>query len=265
MATVWLAERADGLLERKVALKLPHAAGARRRSPSAWHASATSSPRSTHPNIARLYDAGLAADGRPYLALEYVDGKPIDALRRDAQALRCASGSRLVVQVARAVAYAHARLVVHRDLKPSNILVDAARPGPPARLRHRPAVDAGRGAAPRPQPDAPRRPRADARLRLARADPRRADRHRVRRLLARRRRLRAARRRAAVPAAAGSRRGRSRRGDRRGSTSAPASRAAPARRCRPARGDLDAILDQGALAPAAADRYATGRCLRPTT
>ena len=45
MASVWLAERADGLLERGVALKLPHASWGRRRSPTAWRASATSSPR----------------------------------------------------------------------------------------------------------------------------------------------------------------------------------------------------------------------------
>ena len=123
MATVWLAERADGLFDRKVAVKLPHVS---------WGPSLSermARERSilaalVHPNIARLYDAGLADDGRPYLALEYIDGQPIDMY---AASHGLAVGQRigLIVQVARAVAYAHAQLVVHRDLKPSNILVDA--------------------------------------------------------------------------------------------------------------------------------------------
>jgi len=125
MASVWLAERADGLLERQVALKLPHVSWG-----IASFAERMARERNilaslTHPNIARLYDAGIAADGRPYLALEYVDGEPIDVYA-GAHGLNVRARIELVVQVARAVAHAHARLVVHRDLKPSNILVDAA-------------------------------------------------------------------------------------------------------------------------------------------
>ena len=69
-----------------------------------------------------LYDAGVTVEGRPYLALEYVDGQPIDAYckGRDLESIL-----RLVVQVARAVAYAHGQLVIHRDLKPANVLVTA--------------------------------------------------------------------------------------------------------------------------------------------
>lgn len=124
MGQVWLAERADGLLERQVALKLPHLS---------WGAASFADRMArernilaslAHPNIARLYDAGLAADGRPYLALEYVDGQFIDAYVT-AGKLGVRERVELIVQVARAVAHAHARLVVHRDLKPSNILVDA--------------------------------------------------------------------------------------------------------------------------------------------
>jgi serine/threonine-protein kinase len=77
-----------------------------------------------HPNIARLYDAGVDAAGRPYLALEYIDGQPLDAWC-EAKALGVPERLRLFLQVARAVAYAHGRLVVHRDLKPSNVLVTA--------------------------------------------------------------------------------------------------------------------------------------------
>jgi serine/threonine protein kinase len=124
MACVWLAERADGLLDRQVALKLPHISWG-----TASFADRMTRERNilaslTHPNIARLYDAGIAADGRPFLALEYVAGVPVDAYARERQ-LNVRARVELMVQVARAVAHAHARLIVHRDLKPTNILVDA--------------------------------------------------------------------------------------------------------------------------------------------
>jgi serine/threonine protein kinase len=121
MGAVWLAERRDGSPRRKVALKLPRLS---------WDPSlAARSLRERdilaaleHPHIARLYDAGVDALGRPYLAMEYVQGQPIDAWC-DARRLSLASRVDLLRQVADAVAYAHRRLVVHRDLKPSNILV----------------------------------------------------------------------------------------------------------------------------------------------
>ena len=123
MGAVWLAERADGNLKRQVALKLPNRA---------WNATLAERmlrerdilASLTHPHIARLYDAGFDAQGRPYLALEYVDGRPIDRFVR-AQAVPVRSIVALLLQVADAVAHAHSRLVIHRDLKPSNILVDA--------------------------------------------------------------------------------------------------------------------------------------------
>jgi serine/threonine-protein kinase len=75
-----------------------------------------------HPHIARLYDAGCTSTGQPYLALEYVAGKPIDEYA-DENRLAIPARLRIFQQVARAVAHAHARLIVHRDLKPSNIMV----------------------------------------------------------------------------------------------------------------------------------------------
>lgn len=124
MATVWLAERTDGSLNRQEALKLPHAG---------WAASlAQRMARERdilasleHPRIARLYDAGVTAEGRPWLAMEFVDGVPIDVHCRE-RGLSIAARLRLFLQVAEAVSHAHGRLVVHRDLKPSNILVTAA-------------------------------------------------------------------------------------------------------------------------------------------
>jgi len=121
MGEVWQAERADGTLKRKVALKLPHvswAPGLAERFAREREILASLE----HPNIARLYDAGFDAHGRPYMALEYVEGLPIDAYC-NRRALPVAGRLRLLLQVADAVAFAHSRLVVHRDLKPGNILV----------------------------------------------------------------------------------------------------------------------------------------------
>ncbi|PTT92017.1 hypothetical protein DBR42_02830, partial [Pelomonas sp. HMWF004] len=123
MGSVWLAERADGALTREVALKLPRLA---------WDAGlAARMARERdigalleHPNITRLYDAGVDAQGRPFLALEYIAGQPIDAWCA-AQSLDVPARLRLFMQVVHGIAYAHGRLVIHRDLKPANVLVSA--------------------------------------------------------------------------------------------------------------------------------------------
>lgn len=78
--------------------------------------------RLDHPNLARLLDGGTGPDGRPYFALEWVDGEPITAYCRKRQ-LDLARLLRLMQTVCQAVDSAHRRLVVHRDLKPANILV----------------------------------------------------------------------------------------------------------------------------------------------
>ena len=124
MGVVWLAQRSDGQLDRDVALKLPHVhllAGAVRER---FARERNILARLNHPHIATLYDAGLAASGRPYLALEYVDGVPITQWCRERRA-GIEQRLALMLQVMDAVEYAHARLVVHRDLKPSNVLVTA--------------------------------------------------------------------------------------------------------------------------------------------
>ncbi len=124
MGEVWLAEREDGQLKRRVALKLPML-GARRSVLVQRFARERDILGSlAHPNIARLYDAGLAEDGQPYLALAYIEGQPITAYC-DERKLDVRAGVELLQQVLRAVQYAHANLVIHRDLKPSNVLVTA--------------------------------------------------------------------------------------------------------------------------------------------
>jgi serine/threonine protein kinase len=124
MGTVWLAERIDGLIKRPVALKLPHGVWRRAGLDERMARERDILATLNHPNIARLYDAGLTTDDRPYLALEYVEGRPIDEFCRD-EALSVSARLRLFLQVAWAVAYAHGKLIVHRDLKPANILVTA--------------------------------------------------------------------------------------------------------------------------------------------
>jgi len=120
MGAVWLARRADGVMQRTAALKLPHAEWVDHGLAARIARERSILARLQHPHIAVLYDAGLADGGRPYLALEYVEGEPIDAYckGRDLHGIL-----RLFVQVARAVAYAHGQLVIHRDLKPANVLV----------------------------------------------------------------------------------------------------------------------------------------------
>ena len=121
MGTVWLAERADGMMKRRVALKLPRVV---------WgdaFAERLAREREIlatleHAHIARLYDGGLDAHGRPFLAMEVVEGQSIDAYCA-AHTLPVRERIALLLQVMAAVSHAHARLVVHRDLKPGNILV----------------------------------------------------------------------------------------------------------------------------------------------
>lgn len=122
MSTVWLAERADGGLQRQVALKLPRIAWMDRGLAERLNRERDILASLEHPHIARLYDAGVDGAGRPFLALEYVDGVALDKYVTCA-VLSVPQRLHLFLQVARAIAFAHARLVVHRDLKPSNVLV----------------------------------------------------------------------------------------------------------------------------------------------
>lgn len=80
--------------------------------------------RLDHPHLARFIDGGVADDGRPWFALEFVRGETITRWC-DEHRLDLRARVRLFLDVCAAVQYAHAQLVVHRDLKPANILVDA--------------------------------------------------------------------------------------------------------------------------------------------
>ncbi|WP_166212745.1 serine/threonine-protein kinase [Cognatiluteimonas telluris] len=122
MGQVWLATRADGLYQRRVALKLLRPGLADPKLRLRFTRERQILARLEHPHIARLLDAGISEDGQPYLALEYVDGEPITDWCR-ARGLPLQARLRLFLQTCDAVSHAHANLIVHRDLKPSNILV----------------------------------------------------------------------------------------------------------------------------------------------
>jgi len=122
MGTVWLARRSDGRFEGRAAVKflnlsLLGGAGEER-----FKREGSILARLAHPNIAHLIDAGVAASGQPYLILEYVEGRNIDAYCHEHR-LEIEARLRLFLDVLAAVAHAHANLIVHRDIKPSNVLV----------------------------------------------------------------------------------------------------------------------------------------------
>jgi serine/threonine-protein kinase len=124
MGQVWLATRADGLYERRVALKLLRPGLADPNLRLRFNRERQILARLAHPYIARLLDAGFSSDSQPYLALEYIEGEPITDYCR-ARGLLLDARLRLFLQTCDAVSHAHANLIVHRDLKPSNILVTA--------------------------------------------------------------------------------------------------------------------------------------------
>ncbi|RPH69213.1 MAG: serine/threonine-protein kinase [Myxococcaceae bacterium] len=121
MGEVWLARRDDGAFRRDVALKLPLLDARRREVAQRFARERDILARLEHPNIARLYDAGVDR-GQPYLAMERVPGEHITTWA-DARRLGVDARLELFLQVLSALQYAHGSLVLHRDLKPSNILV----------------------------------------------------------------------------------------------------------------------------------------------
>ncbi len=122
MGAVYRAERADGAFEQTVALKLVKRGMDSDAVLQRFRAERQILARLDHPGIARVLDGGLDDDGRPWLAMEFVDGDPITDYA-DRNELSVHARTLLFQQVCEAVGYAHRQLVVHRDLKPSNVLV----------------------------------------------------------------------------------------------------------------------------------------------
>ncbi len=122
MGEVLLGERADGLFEQKVAIKLLRHGMASDEVLERFSRERRILARLEHPHIARLLDGGATDDGRPYFVMELVEGEPITDYCR-ARDLSVENRLRLLQDCCDAVAAAHRNLVVHRDLKPSNVLV----------------------------------------------------------------------------------------------------------------------------------------------
>lgn len=123
MATVYEAERADGVYTQRAALKVLRRGLDTEDLVRRFVRERQILSSLTHPNIARLLDGGSTTDGRPYLVMEFVEGEPITkwVLSR---ALDVPQRLQVFLGVADAVHAAHRQLVVHRDIKPSNVLVD---------------------------------------------------------------------------------------------------------------------------------------------
>ena len=123
MGVVYLASRNDGGFVQQVALKFLNAAA--EDSPALLERFAQERnllARLEHPGVARLLDGGLLADGRPFLALEFVQGERIDDWCEE-KALNLRQRIALFLKVCAAVEFAHRHLIIHRDIKPANILV----------------------------------------------------------------------------------------------------------------------------------------------
>ena len=121
MGRVYLAEQSEPV-RRTVALKLTRQGFDSAEAKIRFRAERQALAVLEHPNIARVFDAGSSADGRPWFAMEYIEGVPITEWA-DQHGLGLIDRIRLLLPVCEAVQHAHRKGLIHRDLKPSNILV----------------------------------------------------------------------------------------------------------------------------------------------
>ncbi|MCC5908104.1 MAG: tetratricopeptide repeat protein [Balneolaceae bacterium] len=122
MGSVYLAERADGNFNQRVALKLLRTGLHSNEQVQRFLYERQILASLNHENIARLFDGGVTEEGQPWFVMEYVEGKPINEYC-DEHKLSLDDRLQLFLDVCKAVQYAHQKLIVHRDIKPSNILV----------------------------------------------------------------------------------------------------------------------------------------------
>ncbi|HEX4955494.1 MAG TPA: serine/threonine-protein kinase [Thermoanaerobaculia bacterium] len=124
MGAVYLAHRDDQTYEQAVAIKLIKRGMDTEEIVRRFVAERQILARLTHPFIARLLDGGATLDGRPYVVMERIEGRPLMSFCEERR-LGVAERLRLFLRLAEAVHFAHQNLVVHRDLKPANVLVEA--------------------------------------------------------------------------------------------------------------------------------------------
>lgn len=123
MGTVYLAERVDGEVKHRVAIKLLRYGLEEPVFLDRFLLERQILANLVHPGIARLLDAGRTINSRPYLVMEYIDGTPIHSY---VEQLDLQNKLTLFLRVCEAVSYAHRNLIIHRDIKPSNLLVDSS-------------------------------------------------------------------------------------------------------------------------------------------
>jgi len=124
MGAVYLATRDDDQFQKRVAIKVVKRGMDTGELLSRFRRERQILANLDHPYIARLIDGGSTPEGRPFLVMEYVEGRPIDVYCREV-GLDVEPRCQLFLKVCEAVSYAHRNLVIHRDLKPGNILVAA--------------------------------------------------------------------------------------------------------------------------------------------
>ncbi len=122
MSTVYRGRRADGRFEQDVAVKLIRVDLMDAETVARFRAEQQILASLEHPAIARLIDGGSAADGTPYVVLEYIRGQAITRYCTRQQ-LDVPARLRLFQQVCEALQVAHERGIVHRDIKAGNVLV----------------------------------------------------------------------------------------------------------------------------------------------
>lgn len=122
MGVVYAAHRADGWYEQRIALKTIRAELISPALLVAFSHERNHLARLEHPAIASLVDAGISADGQPWLAMQRVVGEPIDVWC-DAQRLTLRARIGLFIDACAAVGHAHEHGILHQDIKPSNLLV----------------------------------------------------------------------------------------------------------------------------------------------
>ncbi|WP_165441831.1 serine/threonine protein kinase [Rubinisphaera italica] len=114
----------DSVLDREVALKLPHNELLQNsKSAKRFLREAKTSARLTHPNIVQVYDAGQVEDNF-FIASRFVKGVSLDEYVSQRGALEAGEAAAIVRKLAEAVHYAHSCGIIHRDIKPHNIMID---------------------------------------------------------------------------------------------------------------------------------------------
>ena len=121
MGTVYLAEQREPI-RRRVALKVVKLGMDTSQVLARFAKERQALAMMDHPNVARIFDAGATARGRPYFVMEYIEGIPITQYC-DAKRMTISQRLEVFLSVCRAVEHAHQKGVIHRDLKPSNVLV----------------------------------------------------------------------------------------------------------------------------------------------